>query len=108
MALAPVMVYGDDLTPLVSEEGVAYLYKTQSLEERRQAVAAIAGVTPIGSQSRAEDVAELRRNGVVAFPEDLGIQRAQADRSLLAAHSIESLIEWSGGLYEPPPKFRSR
>lgn len=108
MALAPVMVYGDDLTHLVSEEGVAYLYKTQSLEERRQAVAAIAGVTPIGSQSRAEDVAELRRNGVVAFPEDLGIQRAQADRSLLAAHSIESLIEWSGGLYEPPPKFRSR
>lgn len=108
MALAPVMVYGDDLTHLVSEEGVAYLYKTQSLEERRQAVSAIAGVTPLGRQSRPEDVAELRRNGIVAFPEDLGVDRARANRSLLAAHSIESLVDWSGGLYEPPAKFRSR
>lgn len=107
MSLAPVMVYGDDLTHLVSEEGVAYLYKTQSLDERRKAVAAIAGVTPIGRESRPEDVEQLRRDGVVAFPEDLGIDRAQANRNMLAAHSIESLVEWSGGLYEPPAKFRS-
>lgn len=107
MALAPVMVYGDDVTHLVSEEGVAYLYKTQSLEERRQAVAAIAGVTPIGQQARMEDTQRLRREGVVAFPEDLGIDLTQANRSLLAAHSIENLVEWSGGLYEPPARYRS-
>lgn len=107
MELAPVMVYGDDLTHLVSEEGVAYLYKTQSLDERRKAIAAIAGVTPIGRQSRPEDVEQLRRDGTVAFPEDLGVDRASANRSLLAAHSVEELVEWSDELYEPPAKFRS-
>lgn len=108
MDVAPIMVYGDDVTHLVSEEGVAYLYKTQSLEERRKAVSAIAGVTPLGRTSNPEDVAELRRNGIVAFPEDIGVNPSEASRTLLAAHSIESLVEWSGGLYEPPAKFRSR
>lgn len=107
MTMAPVMVYGDDVTHLVSEEGVAYLYKTQSLEERRQAVAAIAGVTPIGLNSNEEDTQRLRREGIVAFPEDLGIDLSKADRSMLAAHSIENLVEWSGGLYEPPARYRS-
>lgn len=108
MDVAPIMVYGDDVTHLVSEEGVAYLYKTQSLDERRKAVSAIAGVTPLGRTSNPEDVAELRRNGIVAFPEDIGVNPSEASRTLLAAHSIESLVEWSGGLYEPPAKFRSR
>lgn len=107
MPLAPVMVYGDDLTHLVSEEGVGYLYKAQSLDERRRAVAALAGVTPLGQQSTPEDVDELRRAGIIALPEDLGVHRAQANRGLLAAHSIEDLVEWSGGLYDPPAKFRS-
>ena len=38
----------------------------------------------------------------MAFPEDLGVRRADAKRSLLAAHSIGDLVEWSGGLYKPP------
>ena len=37
------MIYGDDVTHLVTEEGVAYLYKTEGLEERKAAIAAIAG-----------------------------------------------------------------
>jgi malonate decarboxylase alpha subunit len=48
----------------------------------------------------------LRRDGLVAFPEDLGIGARQADRSLLAARSIEDLVAWSGGLYDPPAQFR--
>jgi malonate decarboxylase alpha subunit len=43
---------------------------------------------------------------LVAFPEDLGIAALQADRSLLAARSIEDLVAWSGGLYDPPAQFR--
>ncbi|MBR7539277.1 malonate decarboxylase subunit alpha, partial [Mycobacterium tuberculosis] len=45
MPLAPVMIYGDDVTHLLTEEGIAYLYKARSLEERQQMIAAVAGVT---------------------------------------------------------------
>src|SRR5581483_1615216 len=47
MPVAPIMIYGDDVTHIVTEEGIAYLYKASSLEERRAAIAAIAGVTKI-------------------------------------------------------------
>src|SRR5699024_7904219 len=100
-------VYGDDLTHLVSEVGVGYLYKAQSIDERRRTVAALAGVTPLGLQTTPEDVAELRRDGLLALPEDLGVRPSDANRSLLAAHSMEELVEWSGGLYDPPAKYRS-
>ena len=50
---------------------------------------------------------KLRRDGLVAFPEDLGIRPLEATRSLLAAKSIEDLVAWSGGVYHPPARFRS-
>ncbi|WP_241976247.1 malonate decarboxylase subunit alpha [Cryobacterium algoricola] len=107
MPIAPVMIYGDDVTHVVSEEGVAYLYKARDLEERRQAVTALAGAGPVGSESTPEQRAQLRRDGILALPEDLGVRRSDASRSLLAAKSIEDLVTWSGGLYDPPAKFRS-
>lgn len=107
LPIAPVMVYGDDVTHVVTEEGIAYLYKAQNEEERKQALAAIAGVTPLGKESNSEITSRLRKEGVVAFPEDLQIKRTDAKRSLLAAKSIDDLVDWSGGLYEPPAKFRS-
>ena len=48
LPLAPVMVYGDDVTHVVTEEGVAYLYRARNLRERREALAAVAEVSPIG------------------------------------------------------------
>ena len=107
MAIAPVMIYGDDVSHVVTEEGIAYLHKAQGVEERRAALAAVAGVTPIGLRAKPERTAELRRRGIVAYPEDLGIRRAQAKRSLLAARSIDDLVAWSGDLYAPPARFRS-
>jgi malonate decarboxylase alpha subunit len=107
LATTPVMIYGDDVTHVITEEGIAYLYKANSLEERRQAIAAIAGVTPIGLEHNPTRTEQLRRDGLIALPEDLGIRRTDAKRSLLAAKSIEELVEWSEGLYEPPAKFRS-
>jgi malonate decarboxylase alpha subunit len=67
----------------------------------------VAGVTPIGLRAEPARTAELRRRGIVAYPEDLGIRRGQAKRTLLAARSIDDLVEWSGGLYSPPARFRS-
>jgi len=107
MPIAPVMIYGDDVSHVVTEEGIAYLYKTEGLEERRRALAAVAGVSPIGLRAKPEGSAELRRRGIVAYPEDVGVQRLQAKRSLLAARSMEDLVAWSGGLYKVPAKFRS-
>ncbi|MCM3640919.1 MULTISPECIES: malonate decarboxylase subunit alpha [Priestia] len=107
LATAPVMIYGDDVTHVVTEEGIAYLYKAQSLEERKAALEAVAGVTPIGLRHTQNKVERMRRDGLVAFPEDLQIRRKEAKRSLLAARSVEDLVEWSGGLYNPPAKFRS-
>lgn len=107
MPIAPVMIYGDDVSHVVTEEGIAYLHKAEGIEERRAALAAVAGVTPIGLRATPERTAELRRRGIVAHPEDLGIRRAQAKRALLAARSIDDLVAWSGGLYTPPARFRS-
>jgi malonate decarboxylase alpha subunit len=107
MALAPVMIYGDDVTHVLTEEGIAYLYKARSLDERKEMIAAVSGVTPIGLTSDPAKLARLRRDDLVALPEDLGIHRNEADRSLLAAKSMADLVTWSGGLYSPPARFRS-
>jgi malonate decarboxylase alpha subunit len=107
MPIAPIMIYGQDVSHVVTEEGIAYLYKTEGVEERRRALAAVAGISPVGLKAKANETAELRRRGIVAFPEDIGVHRLQANRSLLAARSMEDLVAWSGGLYQPPAKFRS-
>ena len=107
MPIAPVMIYGDDVSHVVTEEGIAYLYKTEGMEERRRALAAVAGVSPVGMRAKPQETAALRRRGIVAFPEDVGVKRLQAKRSLLAARSMEDLAAWSGGLYKAPSRFRS-
>jgi malonate decarboxylase alpha subunit len=107
LPIAPVMIYGDDVTHVVTEEGIAYLYRARDIDERRAALAAIAGVTPIGLYADEARTQALRASGVVAFPEDLGVRRSEANRTLLAARSVRELVEWSGGLYDPPRRFRS-
>jgi len=107
MSVAPVMIYGDDVSHVVTEEGVAHLHRAEGIDERRAALAAVAGVTPIGLRAQAQKTEALRRRGIVQFPEDLGIRRGDAKRSLLSARSIDDLVTWSGGLYAPPARFRS-
>jgi malonate decarboxylase alpha subunit len=107
MPLAPVMIYGDDVSHVLTEEGIAYLYKARSLEERKAMLAAVAGVTPIGMRQDPKESQRLRQQGLIALPEDLGVQRSEATRSLLAAKSIADLVSWSDGLYQPPARFRS-
>ena len=83
------------------------LWHVDELEERKAALEAVAGVTPIGLRHNQNKVERMRRDGLVAFPKDLQIRRTEAKRSLLAAKSVEDLVEWSDGLYNPPAKFRS-
>jgi malonate decarboxylase alpha subunit len=107
LTLPPIMIYGDDVTHVVTEEGIAYLYRVKDRQERRSALAAIAGVTELGAESTLERREDLRKRGIVAVPEDLGIRRCDARRSLLAAQSMKDLVEWSGNLYNPPARFRN-
>ena len=54
MPIAPVMIYGEDVSHVVSEEGIAYLYMASGQEERRAALAAIAfSVSPASWRRRA-------------------------------------------------------
>jgi len=107
LALAPVMIYGDDVTHIVTEDGIANLLLCRNAAEREQAIRGIAGFTPVGRARHRKTVAALRARGVIQRPEDLGIDPLHAARHLLAAHSIEDLVSWSGGLYNPPSKFRN-
>jgi malonate decarboxylase alpha subunit len=107
LSLPPVMVYGDDLTHLVTEEGIANLLLCDTAAEREQAIRAVAGYTDVGLGRDRNVVDDLRARGVVMYPNDLGIDPRMASRDLLAARSIRDLVRWSGGLYDPPARFRN-
>ena len=107
LELAPVMVYGDDVTHIVTEEGVANLLLCRDANEREQAIRGVAGYTDVGRQRDNKAVQRLRERGVIQRPEDLGINPLDADRRLLAARSIKDLVRWSEGLYAPPSQFRN-
>ena len=105
LELAPVMIYADDVTHIVTEEGIANLLLCRDADEREQAIRGVAGYTEVGRGRDRAKVEELRARGVIRRPEDLGIEPLDADRALLAAKSIKDLVHWSGGLYEPPAMF---
>ena len=107
LELAPVMIYGDDVTHIVSEEGIANLLLCRSPEEREQAIRGIAGFTDVGRARDPKMVADLRARKIIQRPEDLGINPLDAHRSMLAARSIKDLMHWSGNLYQPPSKYRN-
>ncbi|API87317.1 malonate decarboxylase subunit alpha [Francisella uliginis] len=105
--LPPVMIYGDDISHVVTEEGIANLLMCRNTNEREQAIRGVAGYTPVGLARDKQKVAELRERGVIQRPEDLGIKLSDATRDLLAAKSIRDLVDISGGLYKAPSKFRN-
>ena len=107
LELAPVMVYSDDVTHIVTEEGIANLLLCRDKDEREQAIRGVAGYTDVGRGRDAKMVQRLRERGIIRRPEDLGIDPLDADRRMLAARSIKDLVRWSGGLYDPPSKFRN-
>ena len=105
--LPPVMVYGDDVTHLVTEEGIANLHKCKNLNERVEAIRGVAGYTPVGLKRNKSIVSDLISRGIIQRPQDLGIDMQMANRNLLAARSIKDLVKWSDGLYNPPKRFRN-
>jgi len=107
LELPPVMVYGDDVTQIVTEEGIAHLHKCSNPQEREQAVRGVAGFTAVGMKRDQRAVDNLRDRGVIQRPEDIGVDVSLATRDLLAAKSMKDLVRWSGNLYQPPNRFRN-
>ena len=65
------------------------------------------GYTPVGLQRDRRMVDSLRARGIIRRPADLGIDVRDATRNQLAARSMRDLVRASGGLYQPPKKFRN-
>lgn len=107
MDLPPIMIYGEDVTHILTEEGIANLLLCRSDEEREQAIRGVAGYTAVGLARDARMVENLRDRGVIKRPADLGIDARDATRNLLAARSMRDLVRASGGLYYPPKRFRN-
>ena len=107
MPIPPVMIYGDDVTHILTEEGIANLLLCRSDEEREQAIRGVAGYTPVGLGRDRRMVENLRDRGIIRRPEDMGIDKRLATRDLLAAKNMKDLVRASGGLYHPPKRFRN-
>ena len=107
MEIPPVMIYGDDVTHILTEEGIANLLLCRTDEEREQAIRGVAGYTPVGLARDRRMVENLRDRGVIQRAEDIGIDKRDATRSLLAARTMRDLVRASSGLYNPPKRFRN-
>src|SRR5205814_8350689 len=53
-ALPPVMIYGDDVSHVITERGVANLLRCRSPQEREAALRAVAGDTEFGRRQPSE------------------------------------------------------
>jgi len=107
MELPPIMIYGEDVTHILTEEGIANLLLCRSDAEREQAIRGVAGYTAVGLARDRRMVENLRDRGVIRRPVDLGIDPRDATRNLLAARSMRDLVRASHGLYSPPKRFRN-
>ena len=107
LPVPPVMIYGDDVSHVVTEEGIANFLLCRTPEDREHAIRGVAGFTAVGRKRDLAKVKELRARGIIQYPEDLGIRRRDATRDYLAAADIHDLVRWSKGLYQPPAQFRT-
>ncbi len=91
------MIYGDDVTHIVTEEGIANLLLCREPRRARAGDPRCGGLHRCRPRPRPQGRSKrLRERGVIHRPEDLGIDPLDADRSLLAARSIKDLVHWSG------------
>ncbi|MCX7716278.1 MAG: malonate decarboxylase subunit alpha, partial [Endomicrobia bacterium] len=61
-----------------------------------------AGDTPVGRKITSSSIRQLRKQKIVFYPEDIGVDEKKADRELLSAKNFDDIVKWSKGLYKPP------
>ncbi|MFQ3675646.1 MAG: malonate decarboxylase subunit alpha [Endomicrobiia bacterium] len=97
----PIMIYSDQITHLVTEQGIACLYKCDTEQERQLAVSSVAGDTVVGKKVSLQEKTFLRQKGIFISPQDLGIKFDDATENLLSAKSFDELVKISKGHYHP-------
>src|SRR4051812_50055512 len=102
------MIYGDDVSHILTEEGIANLLLCRTPDEREQAIRGVAGYTPVGLGRDKRMVENLRDRGGIRRAEDLGVDKALATRDLLAAPAGKDFRRAPGGVYDPPERLRQR
>jgi hypothetical protein len=88
LPLAPVMIYGDDVTHIVTEEGIANLLLCRDASEREQAIRGVAGYTAVGRARDRGMVAHLRERAVIRRAGGSGYRSARC-RSQTAGGKID-------------------
>jgi malonate decarboxylase alpha subunit len=107
MEASPVMIYGDEVTHVVSEVGIAHLWRCRNQDERRACISAVSGEDSVLRERVSGSALQtIRGSGLVQYPEDIGVDPARATGELLAACSLEDIVDWSGGLYVIPDSLR--
>ena len=107
MPIPPVMIYGDDVTHILTEEGIANLLLCANAEEREQAIRGVAGYTEIGLGRDVRMVENLRDRGVIQRAEDWASTSATRRATCSPRVRLRILVRASGGLYQPPVRFRN-
>ena len=96
MPIAPVMIYGDDVSHVVTEEGIAYLYKAEGAEERR------AAARRRRRRNAGRVCAPIRKRSAICasaasspIPKDLGVQPARRRSARCWPRAVSKI--WSPG-----------
>ncbi|MFO1288824.1 MAG: malonate decarboxylase subunit alpha [Rubrivivax sp.] len=106
--LPPIMIYGDDISHVVTEEGIANLLLCRTPGRARTGDPRCRRVQCQGLARDERMVENLRDRRIVRRPEDMQIDSARGDpRPAGRARSIKDLVRCSGHLYEPPARFRN-
>jgi len=95
----------EDLTHIVTEEGIANLLLCRMMKNASRQ-SAVWQALPCRTGTLAPRSRQLRDRGVLKRAEDLGIDKRRRTGDA-PARSIKDLVHWSGGLYEPPRRFRN-
>ncbi len=101
LSYVPIMIYSDQITHIVTEQGIACLHLCSDEKERQLAVASVAGDTSVGRNVTLEQKQLLRRKKIFITPQDLGIKFDEATDNLLSAKSFDDLVKISKGYYNP-------
>ena len=112
MALPPIMVYGEDVTHVLTEEGIANLLLCRTPEEREQAIRGVAGYTAVGMARDKAMVENLRDRGVIraAMSAALAVGLLTIGRVLAAGTFFQVLatVVWAVLAARRPPRQRAK